>query len=209
MNTRRAAALALVGSYLMVSSAGAQQPTPAAPLNPQWCSGMPASPPPPNLEHRPGDWAVLRKRCMNTGPDRSHLCDTLCQDAKDRWKQQKAGLLNHPSSFLAIPANPAVPTGRPQWCTDAPASPPPPGFDRHPGDWANVRKMCEARADSGCRRLCALAEELWSRKKVGQMNQPNTFPPATDKPQGPFPLPGGAKGYILPIQPAPKPQASP
>src|SRR5271156_635468 len=99
----QAAALAFVGFYLMVSSVSAQQPTPAAPLNPHWCSGVPASPPPPNLEHRLGDWAELRKRCMNTGPDRSHLCDALCQDAKDRWKQQKAGLLNH----LLIPANPA------------------------------------------------------------------------------------------------------
>ena len=133
---RHAAALALVGLYLMVSSASAQQPAPAAPLNPQWCSDVPASPPPPNLEHHLGDWAILRNRCMNNRSDL--LCAPLCQDAKDRWKQQKAGLLNHPSSFPAIPANPAVP----QWYTDAPASPPPPGFEHRPGNWANVRKMC-------------------------------------------------------------------
>ena len=200
MNTRRAA-LALVSLCLMVSSAGAQQSTPAAPLNPQWCSGVPALPAPPNLEQHPGDWAVLRNRCMNNRSDL--LCAPLCQDAKDRWKQEKAGLLNHPSSFPAIPANPAVPTSSPQWCTDAPASPPPPGFEHRPGGWANVRKMCAAHRGRGCMWLCELALELWSMKKAGRLNQPDTFPPATDKPQGPFPLPGGAKGYILPIQPAP------
>jgi hypothetical protein len=202
MNTRRAAELAFVSSYLMVASASAEQPTPAALLNPQWCSGVPSSPPPPNLEHRPGDWAELRKRCMNTGPDRSHLCDILCQDAKDRWKQPKAGLLNHPSSLPAIPANPAVPSS-PQWCTDAPASPPPPGLEHHPGDWANLRKKCAAHDDRGCMYICSFAVELWSMKRSGRLNQPNTFRPATDKFQGPFPLPGGAKGYILPIQPNP------
>jgi hypothetical protein len=168
MNTRRAA-LALISLCLMVSSAGAQQSTPAAPLNPQWCSGVPASPPPPNLEHHPGDWAVLRNRCMNNRSDL--LCAPLCQDAKDRWKQQKAGLLNDPSSFPAIPANPAVPTSSPQWCTDAPASPPPPGFDRHPGDWANVRKMCAAHGDRGCMWLCELALELWRREKASKLNR--------------------------------------
>jgi len=119
---------------LMVLSAGAQQPdsgmpqpTHVAPLNPNWCSNVPASPPPPNLEHRPGDWAVLRKRCMNNRPD--ELCSILCRNAEERWKQQKAGLLN----------------------------------------------------------------------------QPSTFPTPTDKPQGPFPLPGGGSGYILPVQPAPAP----
>ena len=201
LNTRRAAALALVGWYLMVSSASAQQPAPAAPLNPQWCSDVPASPPPPNLEHHLGDWAILRNRCMNNRSDL--LCAPLCQDAKDRWKQQKAGLLNHTSSFPVLPANPAAPTSSPQWCTDAPASPPPPGFEHRPGDWVNVRKMCVAHDDRGCMWLCELALELWSMKKAGRLNQSNNFPPATDKTQGPFPLPGGAKGYILPAQPAP------
>src|ERR1700685_232517 len=98
-----------------------------------------------------------------------------------------------------LKAQSAVPTNGPQWCTDAPASPPPPGFEHRPGDWANVRKMCAAHGDRGCMWLCELALELWSMKKAGRLNQPNTFPPATDKPQGPFPLPGGAKGDILPI----------
>jgi hypothetical protein len=112
---------------LMGANASAQQPTPAALLNPNWCSDVPASPPPPNLEQHPGDWAVLWKRCMNNRSD--ILCAPLCQSAKDRWKQQKAGLLN----------------------------------------------------------------------------QPRTFPTPNDQPQGPFPLPGGGSGYILPAQPAPNP----
>jgi hypothetical protein len=82
----------------------AATPTPA-PQNPNWCSDVPASPPPPNLEHHPGDWAVLRKRCMNNSSDL--LCAPLCQDAKDRWKQQKEGLLNQPSTFT-------TPTDQPQ-----------------------------------------------------------------------------------------------
>jgi hypothetical protein len=103
-------------------------------------------------------------------------------------------------------AHAAGPTGSvsPSWCQGVPASPPPPGFERHPGDWASVREMCGAHMyDRGCRSLCMLAEELWSRKKAGRLNQPNTAPSPSSQPQGPFPLPGGASGYILPAQPAP------
>jgi hypothetical protein len=61
----------------------------------------------------------------------------------------------------------AAVTAGPNWCTDAPASPPPPGFELRPGDWANVRKMCAAHMyDRGCVGLCAFAEELWRRKKA-------------------------------------------
>jgi hypothetical protein len=107
MKLRYAAALAIVGWYLMASSASAQQSTPTAPLNPHWCSDVPASPPPPNLEHHSGDWAALRKRCMKVGSDRSGLCSALCQDARDRWKQQKAGLLKQPTLFQLTPHHPA------------------------------------------------------------------------------------------------------
>jgi hypothetical protein len=110
--------------------------------------------------------------------------------------------------YLMVPpvlsAQSAGPTSTPQWRPDAPASPPPPGFEHRPGDWTAARKMCGARLhDRGCRYICSFALELWSMKKAGRLNQPNTFPPATDKPQGPFALPGGAKGYILPAQSAP------
>lgn len=103
------------------------------------------------------------------------------------------------SSFAEAQPTPG-PLLNPNCCSDAPASPPPPGFDRHPGDWANVRKMSEAHGDRGCMLLCGFAEELWRRKKAGQINQPNTAPSPSDQPQGLFPLPGGASGYILPAQ---------
>ena len=57
--------------------------------------------------------------------------------------------------------------------------------------------------DRRCMYICEFTGELWSMKKASRLNCPNTFPLATDKPQGPFPLPGGAEGYILPAQPAP------
>jgi hypothetical protein len=94
----------------------------------------------------------------------------------------------------------------PNWCSDVPASPPPPNFDYRPGEWAYVRKMCMAKmSDLSCTGFCRNAEDRWRQQKAGLLNQPNALPSPTDKLQGPFPLPGGASGYILPAQPAPAP----
>src|SRR6266404_2539809 len=131
MNSAKRAWIALVLTIftaLSAAIAGAQQPTPSAPLNPNWCSRAPASPPPPQFEHKPGQWAAVRQICMN------------------------------------------------------------------------VRK-----GDKGCEDICQTAEDLWNLKKSGRLNQPNTWPSQTDKPLGPFPLPGGASGYVVPAQPAPSP----
>src|SRR5260370_30515280 len=131
MNSAKRAWIALVVTIitaLSAASAGAQQPTPSAPLNPNWCSSAPASPPPPLFEHKPGQWAAYRQMCMN------------------------------------------VP-----------------------------------KANKGCASVCATAEDLWNLQKSGRLNQPNTWPSQTDKPLGPFPLPGGASGYVVPAQPAPSP----
>ena len=131
MNSAKRAWIALVVTIitaLSAAGAGAQQPTPSAPLNPNWCSSAPASPPPPQFEHKPGQWAAVRQICMN------------------------------------------------------------------------VRK-----GDKGCEDICQTAEDLWNLKKSGRLNQPNTWPSQTDKPLGPFPLPGGASGYVVPAQPAPTP----
>jgi hypothetical protein len=57
--------------------------------------------------------------------------------------------------------------------------------------------------------MCAGAREMWRLSKEGKLDQPYTFPRATNKMQGPFPLPGGAKGYILPLPPTPKAPAAP
>jgi hypothetical protein len=93
----------------------------------------------------------------------------------------------------------------PNWCSDVPASPPPPYFDHHPGEWAETRQLCMSarKGDTGCAYACGDARERWSQQKAGRLDQPSIFPSPTDKPQGPFPLPGGASGYILPVQPAP------
>jgi hypothetical protein len=94
----------------------------------------------------------------------------------------------------------------PNWCSDVPASPPPPNFELRSGNWASFRQMCmNLSFDMGCVYTCGYAEDLWRLQKSGKLNQPNTFPSPTDQPQGPFPQPGGSKGYILPAQPAPVP----
>ena len=48
-----------------------------------------------------------------------------------------------------------------------------------------------------------IARQPRPARPTGATAARNTFPPVTDKPQGPFPLPGGANGYILPVQPVP------
>src|SRR5260370_23309066 len=94
----------------------------------------------------------------------------------------------------------------PNWCSDVPASPPPPYFEHHPGAWAEARQMCmNLSFDMGCVYICGDAQDRWRLKKSGRLNQPNTFPSPTDQPPGPFPLPDGSSGYILPAQPAPAP----
>jgi len=81
----------------------------------------------------------------------------------------------------------------PNWCSDVPESPPPPNFDTgHPGHWAAVRNMCmnAKTPEMGCGNICRFAEDLWRMQKSGRLNQPDTLPSPTDKPQGPFPQPG-------------------
>jgi hypothetical protein len=95
----------------------------------------------------------------------------------------------------------------PNWCSGVPVSPPPPNFELRPGNWAAARQMCMnvGKTDMGCIYICGYAEDLWRMQKSGRLNQPDSFPSPTDQPQGPFPLPGGSRGYILPAQPAPAP----
>lgn len=92
----------------------------------------------------------------------------------------------------------------PKWCSDVPASPAPPNFNRYYGNWAVARKRCtSAHADFDCIDSCIAARDLWNRKRLGILDKPDTFPSSTDKLQGPFPLPGGGNGYILPAPLAP------
>ncbi len=115
----RMAAVAVIVTALFAASASAQQPTPSSPLNPNWCSSAPASPPPPQFEQRPGDWAEARQMCMNL-PNADKGCGYICQTAKDLWNLQKLGRLNQRSpsplpsgaSQHVVPAHPA-PTSSP------------------------------------------------------------------------------------------------
>jgi hypothetical protein len=117
-----------MGAALVVLSASAQQPSPAAASNPNWCPGVPLSPPPPHFENFPGDWASANKQCST---DRSKL---------------------------------------------------------------SPREHHEV--DVECRQVCGSARGSWATSK----NPPSTTHYlSTDKPQGPFPLPGGGAGYVLPL----------
>ena len=100
MDSARATVIAILlslGVALVMASASAQQPssatpqpTPAALLNPNWCSDVPASPPPPYFEHHPGEWAEARQLCMSASKgDRG--CAYACENAEERWSLQKSG----------------------------------------------------------------------------------------------------------------------
>ena len=108
---------AMVAS-LMGASARAQQPTAAALLNPNWCSDVPASPPPPNLENHPGEWAEIRQLCMRARKGDTG-CDYACGGAKERWSLQKAGRLNQPNTFPSPTDKPQRPFLRLWLCTAA------------------------------------------------------------------------------------------
>jgi hypothetical protein len=102
------------------------------------------------------------------------------------------------------PTAAATPAPRnPNWCPDVPASPPPPHYqaENRPNAWAAMRKRCTNAVvtDRMCMDDCGAARELWQRAKDGTLNQPVTYPLSTDKLQGPFPLQGGAKGWVLPV----------
>jgi hypothetical protein len=197
MNTVRSMAIAAVvvlGAPLTPHVANAQHPTAAALWNGNWCPGVPDRPPPPHFDTKPGEWAESYKACSadrsTLSPRKFHkmavVCGNACGKAQLLW------------GYSLAPENP-------DWCSDVPASPSPPNFDFQRGEWAAVRYTCmHKRLDRSCGELCQDAEERWSQKKARLLDRPSTFPSPTDKPQGPFTLPGGAKGYILPMQPAPK-----
>jgi hypothetical protein len=197
MNVVRTIAIVIVvalGVPLMEAVAKAQHPATAIPSNPNWCPGVPDRPPPPHFDTRPGAWDGFYQACSadrsTLSPGKFHKMDVACQNACG-----KAQLL---WGYSLAPENP-------DWCSHVPASPSPPNFDYQRGEWAAARYMCmHKRPDRSCGELCQNAEDRWRQQKAGLLDRPSTFPSPTDKLQGPFPLQGGAKGYILPMQPAPK-----
>ena len=108
------------------------------------------------------------------------------------------------SSADAQQPTPAAPVN-PNWCSEVPASPAPPEFERRFGSWDAIRKSCSSGLEDirTCSDLCLGAQELWAMKKSGNLGK-SRVTPSTDKLQGPFPLPGGGNEYILPAFPTHK-----
>jgi hypothetical protein len=113
------------------------------------------------------------------------------------------------SALAQTPGAGATPAAR--WCPEVPQTPPPPHFELHPGDWANIHKYCSSLSRANfpsdfayysawreCANQCALAIDRWGESK-NPPPKPKTVYQSTAKPQGPFQLPGGTTGYILPV----------
>jgi len=128
-----------------------------------------------------------------------------------------------PSNPQSSAAPRAAAPRNPYWCAGVPASPPPPKFSAEV--WASIRHMCTNNASVECMHECEAAMDLWERRKAGDFDHPPTSnPPATPTPlkhsqvppegggsvdgysgpapaaanlEGPFPLPRGAKGFIM------------
>jgi hypothetical protein len=119
----------------------------------------------------------------------------LANDAEGRVPPKPAQTEKQ-TTTSGTPANP-------NWCSDVPASPPPPHFENKPGDWAYIRSQCMKKSgfDVSCFDDCLAAKERWARAKAGTLNLPEAPKDSTTVPQGPFPLPGGGSGYIAPLPP--------
>ena len=93
MKFRHAAALALVGASSIAivfvfpehTHGEAPQPIPTSSTRASWCHDIPASPPPPDFELRPGNWAYVMKACSSGNPLEFRTCAEICMDAKIRW----------------------------------------------------------------------------------------------------------------------------
>lgn len=84
-----------------------QSTTSRTPVNPNWCSDVPASPAPPKFENNPGDWAYTRSQCIKK-PAADAGCWYACQGARELWGRVKAGTLNLPQDH---PSSTTVPQG--------------------------------------------------------------------------------------------------
>lgn len=115
-------------------------------------------------------------------------------------------LLMFGGSALAQPraASPTPTPQNPNWCAGIAA---PPGRTYSAAEWASIRQTCTNKIDPDnfyiCSEACLAAQDLWERWRLGEFKHPpaSKWPAPTDKLQGPFPLQGGAKGYIMPLVP--------
>ena len=90
-------------------------------------------------------------------------------------------------SLMASSANAQQPTPAalaiPNWCSDVPASPAPPGFELRAGNWAYVRKACSSETSLNfrtCADICMDARARWKMKKSGHLSKSQSIR-STDK----------------------------
>lgn len=70
-------------------TASAQQPPTPVLANPNWCSDVPASPPPPS-KFTAAQWTSIRQRCT-ASTARDDICRDVCEAARELWQRAKAG----------------------------------------------------------------------------------------------------------------------
>lgn len=173
----------------MGANASAQQTTAAptlAPRNPNWCSDVPASTPPMN-KISPEVWASQRQICMNSKHSflRDYSCGGLCEGARELWERASD------AAQASIPEKPP-----PHWAAKGGTQ----------GQWTALREHCialfsEVVSAGITKPLPPFSLSDWKNCHVisGPPKQSLTYPVSTDKLQGPFPLQGGAKGWVLPV----------
>jgi hypothetical protein len=157
---------------------------------------------------------ILRTRRDYLGRQRASLAHTARVAVTVMFLGIAVALTSGNALAQQTAATPTPAPRNPNWCSDVPASPAPPHFENAPGEWTAVRNMCMnavgvTSATSTCMYACRAAREMWQRAKTGGLNQPLTFPPSTDKPQGPFLEPDGGKIYVLPLPPTPAASTTP
>ncbi len=109
------------------------------------------------------------------------------------------GLCATAGAQTAAPTPAPAPTN-PNWCPGVPGGTAPPYGKFTTGEWASIEHRCSNQGyNHTCMDMCGAARELWQRWDAGEREKPLTLPQATNRTQGPFLLPGGAKGYILPL----------
>jgi hypothetical protein len=171
------------------ANASAQQSAPSpAPRSPNWCPDVPASTPPLN-EINPEVWASQRQICTNSKSSflRDENCRRLCEGARELWVRASD------AAQASIPEKPP-----PRWIAEG----------RTQSQWTTLRDHCmalfsEVASAGGSEPLPPFSPSDWEKchEISVPLNQPLTYPLSTDQLQGPFPLQGGAKGWVLPVPP--------
>lgn len=104
--------VAFVVAILVYGSSALAQPSAASPTptpqNPNWCAGVPASPPPPTFDARYGQgfWPRIREECIN-GTNLPENCNDVCREAQDLWERWKLGAFNRPTAANSPPPTPS------------------------------------------------------------------------------------------------------